>query len=246
MKSAVTPPRTSSVSQKSVDATRHARCRSPFSSSSLNTGTNAPESAASARSARTTFGMRIATVNALMSPVTPKKYALTISRTRPSTREIPSRARRRPSSARSGGCCGRARRRLRMSVSSPSRAAILPVGSATIARPAAAGIFSNGEHQATEEARPDPGAAADREPPLPIDDQDADEAPRGRRLRRRRRARRHRSSRARPDDRPGVGTRRASREHGCAQEVSRCAARRDDRTPPSSRAAARCGTRLAG
>ena len=88
MKSAVTPPRTRSVSQNSVDATRHARWRSPFSSRSLNTGTNAPESAASARSARTTFGMRIATVNALMSPVTPKKYALTISRTRPSTREI--------------------------------------------------------------------------------------------------------------------------------------------------------------
>ena len=73
MKTAVTPPRTSSVSQKSVEATRHARFRSPFSSSSLKTGTNAPESAASATSARTRFGIWIATVNALMSPETPKK-----------------------------------------------------------------------------------------------------------------------------------------------------------------------------
>ena len=87
MKSAVTPPRTSSVSQKSVEATRQARFLSPFSSSSLKTGTNAPDSAASATSARTRFGIWIATVNALMRPVTPKKYALTISRTSPRTRE---------------------------------------------------------------------------------------------------------------------------------------------------------------
>jgi hypothetical protein len=55
-----------------VDATRHARAFSPRSRSSLNTGTNAPESAASATSARTTFGIRIATVNALIFPATPK------------------------------------------------------------------------------------------------------------------------------------------------------------------------------
>ena len=72
----MTAPRTSSVSQKSVEATRQARFFSPFSSSSLKTGTNAPESAASATSARTRFGIWIATVNALMSPETPKKYAL--------------------------------------------------------------------------------------------------------------------------------------------------------------------------
>src|SRR4029453_9423235 len=49
--------RTRSVSQKSVDAIRQARFFSPFSSSSLKTGTNAPESAASATSARTGFGV---------------------------------------------------------------------------------------------------------------------------------------------------------------------------------------------
>ena len=70
--SAVSAPRTSSVSQSSVDATRQARLRSPLSSSSLNTGTNAPDSAASATSARTRFGSWNATVNALIFPVTPK------------------------------------------------------------------------------------------------------------------------------------------------------------------------------
>ena len=72
MKSAVMPPRTSSVSQKRVDATRHARFFSPRSRSSLKTGTKAPESAASATSARTRFGIWIATVNALIRPETPK------------------------------------------------------------------------------------------------------------------------------------------------------------------------------
>jgi len=72
MKSAVTPPRTRRVSQKSVEATRQARCFSPRSSSSLKTGTNAPERAASATSARTRFGIWIATVNALIAPATPK------------------------------------------------------------------------------------------------------------------------------------------------------------------------------
>ena len=73
MNSAVIPPSPSSTSQKIVEATRHARARSPFSSSSLKTGTNAPESAASATSARTRFGIWNATVKALILPVTPKK-----------------------------------------------------------------------------------------------------------------------------------------------------------------------------
>ena len=72
MKSAVSAPRPSSISQKSVEATRHARFRSPFSSSSLKTGTNADESAASATSARTRFGIWNATVNALIRPAAPK------------------------------------------------------------------------------------------------------------------------------------------------------------------------------
>ena len=43
MKSAVSAPRPSSISQSRLDATRHARLRSPFSSRSLKTGTNADE-----------------------------------------------------------------------------------------------------------------------------------------------------------------------------------------------------------
>ena len=72
MKSAVSPPRPSSISQKRVDATRQARLRSPFSSSSLKTGTNAEESAASATSERRRFGTWKATVKALIFPAAPK------------------------------------------------------------------------------------------------------------------------------------------------------------------------------
>jgi hypothetical protein len=45
------------TSQKIVEARRQARARSPFSRSSLKTGTNAPESAWSATSDRTRFGI---------------------------------------------------------------------------------------------------------------------------------------------------------------------------------------------
>ncbi len=66
------PPSPSRVSQKSEDATRHARLRSPFSIRSLNTGTKADESAASATSARIVFGTRNAMLNAFTGPLTPK------------------------------------------------------------------------------------------------------------------------------------------------------------------------------
>ena len=89
MESAVRPPRPSRSSQKRLDATRHARALSPFSSSSLKTGTKAPDKAASATSARIRFGTWNATVNALISPATPKYLRATISRTRPATRERP-------------------------------------------------------------------------------------------------------------------------------------------------------------
>ena len=85
--SAVNPVVKSRTSQKIVDATRQARARSPFSRSSLKTGTNAPESAVSATSARTRFGIWNATVNALILPAAPNVYAAIISRTSPSTRE---------------------------------------------------------------------------------------------------------------------------------------------------------------
>ncbi len=55
-----------------MDATRQARARSPFSSSSLKTGMKADESAASATIARIRFGIWKATVKALIGPRAPK------------------------------------------------------------------------------------------------------------------------------------------------------------------------------
>ncbi len=72
MNSAVRPPRPSKTSQNRLEATRHARLRSPFSSRSEKTGTNADESAASATSARSVFGIRNATSNPLIGPTVPK------------------------------------------------------------------------------------------------------------------------------------------------------------------------------
>src|SRR2546422_9006071 len=75
MKRAVKPPSPSSISQKSVEATRQARARSPFTSRSLKMGTNAADSAESATSDRTVFGMRKAISNALIGPLMPKTAA---------------------------------------------------------------------------------------------------------------------------------------------------------------------------
>ena len=70
--SAVTALSRRQIRKKRLEATRNASFRSPFSSSSLNTGTNAPWSAESANSARTRFGTWKAIVNADIAPVTPK------------------------------------------------------------------------------------------------------------------------------------------------------------------------------
>ena len=104
--------------------------------------------------------------------------------------------------------------------------AILPVGPATIARPARAGISSNGEHQATAQARPHPGARAEREPALPLHDQDAEQAPRDGCRRWRCRPNRRRASRARSDDRSCGDAWSAASEHRRAQEVAGRATRR--------------------
>ena len=72
MKNAVSALSPSSSSQKTDEATRHARLRSPFSSRPLKTGTNAEETAESATSARTRFGTWNAIVNALILPAVPK------------------------------------------------------------------------------------------------------------------------------------------------------------------------------
>ena len=71
MNAAVTKPSTSAIRKNRLDATRNASRRSPFSSSSVNTGTNAPWSAESANSARTRFGTWKAIVNADIAPETP-------------------------------------------------------------------------------------------------------------------------------------------------------------------------------
>ncbi len=57
MKSTVIAPSTASIRKNSVDASRNASFLRPCSSISVNTGTNAALSAASANSDRTTFGI---------------------------------------------------------------------------------------------------------------------------------------------------------------------------------------------
>ena len=76
MKSAVRPPSPSSISQKIDEATRQARFRSPLTSRSLKTGTNAAESAESATSDRTVFGIRKAISKALIGPLIPNRCGL--------------------------------------------------------------------------------------------------------------------------------------------------------------------------
>ena len=179
MKSAVTPPRTRRMSQKSVDATRQARARSPFSSSSLKTGTNAPESAASATSARTRFGIWNATVNALIGPrdaevVGGDHLADEAEHAREPGRE----PRRSPSSARAA---------VRWALASSTAASI--GGDRAVSQwrllpsraPAGRGHFLDMANIKQQKKRVRiAGAPAAREPPLPLDDQDADEAPRER------------------------------------------------------------------
>ena len=68
----MTAPSTRQIRKNRLEATRNASLRSPFSSSSVKTGTKAPCSAESANSARTRFGTWKAIVNADIAPVTPK------------------------------------------------------------------------------------------------------------------------------------------------------------------------------
>src|SRR3954453_20909646 len=89
MKNAVSAPRPISISQNSVEASRTASFRRPFSSSSVKTGTNAADSAAFANRFVTRLGTWTAIVYAEAGPLVPKKLAATISRTSPATREMP-------------------------------------------------------------------------------------------------------------------------------------------------------------
>ena len=75
--------------QNSVEARRKASLRRPCWSRSVNTGTNAADSAAFANRLLTRFGIWKAIVNADAGPPVPKKLAATISRPSPATREMP-------------------------------------------------------------------------------------------------------------------------------------------------------------
>ena len=72
MNSAVIAPRPISMIQNSVEASRSASLRRPFCSRSVNTGTNAADSAAWANRFATRFGTWKASVNADANGVVPK------------------------------------------------------------------------------------------------------------------------------------------------------------------------------
>ena len=69
---AVSTPSETEITNSSAEATRNASWRLRCSSCSVNTGTNAACSAASANRLRTRFGTWNAIVNALIGPFTPK------------------------------------------------------------------------------------------------------------------------------------------------------------------------------
>ena len=71
-KKTVIAPRTVRMRKKSVEASLNASRLRPCSSSSVNTGTNAALSAASANRLRTTFGTWKASVNAENAPLVAK------------------------------------------------------------------------------------------------------------------------------------------------------------------------------
>ena len=145
-KIAVRPVVISRTSQKIVDATRHARARSPFSSSSLKTGTKAPESAWSATSERTRFGIWKATVKALIFPAAPNvdaaiDLANEPEHAREAGRGAEDRGRPRKAAAvrallREGGIDVRVERRVELGHPGEFRG-IVGGPSATIRRPAA-------------------------------------------------------------------------------------------------------------
>src|SRR4051794_33942929 len=89
MKTAVIAPRIARIRTNSVLASWKASRLRPFSSSSVNTGTKAALSAASANSERTRFGTWKAIVNAENAPDVPKYDDATISRTSPAMRDRP-------------------------------------------------------------------------------------------------------------------------------------------------------------
>ncbi len=179
MKRAVRAVRPSAKRNKRLEATRHARALSPFSSSSLNTGTNAELSARSATRARTRFGTWNATVKALIPPSAPNVRAAMTSRRRPAMREMPvrtekmavDRASRRPWPDRPSGSSTTG-----ASATFGEYRPVVGHGLLVGARRVLAslhpgrcrGLLRHAQHQATGTARHYGGTAAAREPPLAL------------------------------------------------------------------------------
>src|SRR5436190_21109424 len=234
MKKAVTAPSAIRMIQKSVEASRKASLRRPCCSRSVNTGTKAADSAALANRLLTRLGIWNARVKAEKRPLVPKKLAVAISLTSPTTLEMPVASEKiavlratAPPPGGGGGAGG----------SSP-KASALADKAAIVRRCSGAPKFlealaamSHGQHPLTEEAHPSLRARASGEPALHLDDQDVLPAPGGARARRRPRGGRGGSSRPRQHDRQGRQARSAAPQYGRPQEVPRGAAaeRRDRR-----------------
>ena len=173
MNSAVSAPRTRQIRKNRLDATWNASLRSPFSSSSVKTGTNAPWRAESANRARIRFGTWKAIVNADIAPLTPKYLAATTSRTSPSTRERPvaseknavlraSAARRVRAGGRGASASRYIGRRARLHVASVRMANIASQKSGSIGRSASASRTG----AALRRSRPTSAASRPRSAPV--------------------------------------------------------------------------------
>src|SRR3984893_2867131 len=208
MKNAVIAPRTISMIQSSVEASRSASLRLPCWSSSVNTGTNAADSAALANRLLTRLGTWKAIVKAEKGPLVPKNLATAISRTRPATREklvaIEKIAALRATRPPPGGGCSPVER---------SGASGIPAKAAIVRR------LRDGQYPLPEEAHPALRARAPGEPSLHLDGQDLLPAPGVAGGKRRRRGGRQRPSRARLGDRQGGQARRPATQQRRPQEV---------------------------
>src|SRR5215217_1568161 len=215
MKSAVTAPSARQIRNRRLEATLNASLRSPFSSSSLKTGTKAPWSAESANSARMRFGTWKAIVNADMAAVTPKYLAATTSRASPSRRDRPVaneknavlRAMRRACPDRPGASVATGRRPLHFRLAAPEfelrRKCIY------------------GQHRLTRKADSSGGARTPRESAPYFTGEDLVPSPRIGGHRGRRREGRRRASQPRVAHRQGREVRRAAPQQRLAQEVTR-------------------------
>ena len=158
--------------QNSVEASRNASRLRPCWSRSVNTGTNAADSAACANRFDIRFGIWEAIVNAEAPALVPKKLAATISRPSPATRESAGGEREdRGVDARAGGAAAAAERlaaRPRRWSSVDTRRAIVRAAP----RRLRGFLSAHGQHPLTEEADPARRARAAREPPLHLGDQD--------------------------------------------------------------------------